>query len=253
MPDPAPKVVLHQFAFSHYNEKVRWALDWKGIAAERVNLLPGFHFRRARKLTGQTQTPFLSWGDETLAGSAAIVERIDAEVPDPPLFPADPEARRETQRLIAWLDDEVGPATRLALFHALFADPEVAKPLFASEQPRWKAAAYGALVPRMIPMLRREMSIDAPNAARAEERIDEALDRVVGATAATGYLVGDAFTAADLSAACLLFPLSFPPELPFVVPNRDAPVLRDWLAKWEDHPGVRWMERIFRDHRNRAA
>jgi glutathione S-transferase len=32
--------VLWQFAFSHFNEKVRWALDWKGIPHVRRSLPP---------------------------------------------------------------------------------------------------------------------------------------------------------------------------------------------------------------------
>ncbi len=34
---------LHQFQFSHYNEKARWALDFKGLKYEKRSLLPGFH------------------------------------------------------------------------------------------------------------------------------------------------------------------------------------------------------------------
>jgi hypothetical protein len=43
-------IELYQFPFSHYCEKVRWALDYKGIAYRTVNLLPGFHFRYLAKL-----------------------------------------------------------------------------------------------------------------------------------------------------------------------------------------------------------
>ena len=35
--------VLWQFTASHYNEKARWALDWKGVAHVRQSLLPGPH------------------------------------------------------------------------------------------------------------------------------------------------------------------------------------------------------------------
>ena len=43
---------LYQFAISHYCEKIRWALDYKGLNYETVNLLPGQHVKTIRKLTG---------------------------------------------------------------------------------------------------------------------------------------------------------------------------------------------------------
>ena len=38
-------VKLYQFCISHYSEKVRWALDYKDIKYQPVNLLPGQHSR----------------------------------------------------------------------------------------------------------------------------------------------------------------------------------------------------------------
>lgn len=44
--------VLWQLELSHYNEKVRWALDHKRIPHVRRALLPGVHAVTARRLTG---------------------------------------------------------------------------------------------------------------------------------------------------------------------------------------------------------
>src|SRR5262249_18900237 len=43
--------VLWQFRQSHYNEKARWALDWKRIRHERRSLLPGLHVPRVMWMT----------------------------------------------------------------------------------------------------------------------------------------------------------------------------------------------------------
>jgi glutathione S-transferase len=40
---------LYDFTFSHYSEKARWALDYKGIPYTPRHLLPGFHLRITRK------------------------------------------------------------------------------------------------------------------------------------------------------------------------------------------------------------
>jgi len=34
---------LYDFAFSHYSEKARWALDFKGVPYTSHHLVPGFH------------------------------------------------------------------------------------------------------------------------------------------------------------------------------------------------------------------
>ena len=47
---PAPE--LFQFKVSHFNEKARWALDYKGIAHVRHSLLPGPQKAKMRKLSG---------------------------------------------------------------------------------------------------------------------------------------------------------------------------------------------------------
>ena len=48
--------VLWQLELSHYNEKVRWALDYKRIPHIRRSLLPGLHIIEARRLTGDMST-----------------------------------------------------------------------------------------------------------------------------------------------------------------------------------------------------
>ena len=48
MADP----VLWQFKYSHYNEKARWALDFKRIPHRRRSLLPGLHIPPILWMTG---------------------------------------------------------------------------------------------------------------------------------------------------------------------------------------------------------
>lgn len=91
MPDPSTTgadadLVLYQFAFSHFNEKVRWALDWKGLDSDRHNLFPGFHARKTKALSGTTQTPILVVDGESVPGSTAILHRLEEIRPEPALF-----------------------------------------------------------------------------------------------------------------------------------------------------------------------
>src|SRR3989442_1191154 len=90
--------VLWQFRFSHYNEKARWALDWKGIAHVRRSLLPGFHIPRVLWMTGQRSLPVLVLDRETIHDSTRIIERLERLRPEPALYPADAGARRRAPR-----------------------------------------------------------------------------------------------------------------------------------------------------------
>ena len=102
-------VTLHQFRYSHYNEKARWALTWKGIRHRRISYLPGPHALYLRRLSGQQQTPVLDWDGDIIAGSAAIVDVLEERVPERPLQPDDADLRAEVAAERRHFDDTVGP------------------------------------------------------------------------------------------------------------------------------------------------
>ena len=79
--------VLWQFTASHYNEKARWALDWKGVAHVRQSLLPGPHALKIRRMTGQTAVPVLVLDGRAIHDSTRIIEALELAYPDPPLYP----------------------------------------------------------------------------------------------------------------------------------------------------------------------
>ena len=103
---------LWQFRVSHYNEKVRWALDWKRIPHRRVRLTPGFHLMRVRRLTGQNKVPVLIADGEPLADSTQIIATLERQQPEPPLYPADPEARARALAIEDHYDEQVAPDVR---------------------------------------------------------------------------------------------------------------------------------------------
>ncbi|MGH0031222.1 MAG: glutathione S-transferase family protein [Myxococcota bacterium] len=246
--------VLYQFAFSHFNEKARWALDWKGLSCERRSLLPGPHARRIQKLCGEgrTQVPVLVEDGRVVAGSAAIVAHLDAIAPARPLFPDDPDARARAEEWIDWLDAEIGPAVRLALFHELLPDTRFASRVFGSAGGGPTGTVYRWLFPRLVPMLRQRMDIHEESAVKAREIVDAGLRRAAAAAADTGYLVGDRFGAADLTAASLFMPLFFPKEIPFEMPSLPSPAFEGWLARWRGHPGEGWIRELWARHRHPA-
>ena len=80
-------VELIQFRMSHYNEKARWALDFKQVPHSRRTLLPGPHRFVVKRLTGQTKTPVVRFGETAVHGSAHIIDELERRFPSPPLYP----------------------------------------------------------------------------------------------------------------------------------------------------------------------
>ncbi len=244
---------LYQFAFSHYNEKARWALDYKGIPHRRRSLLPGPHMPIMKKLTGRSETPALKWGGEVIAGSAAIIDRLEREVPEPALYPEDPDLRLRALELQRWFDDEVGGPVRCAFFFDAIRDGGYFCDRFSHGYSRPAQLAYRASFPVLKQVLRKVYSLDAQHAEQGRATTRRALDRLAAEIAATGYLVGDSFTVADLAAASLMQLVVFPPEFPVPVPEPRSPGYRTWLARWESHPAVAWILETYARHRGRSA
>ena len=89
--------VLWQFTYSHFNEKARWALDFKQVPHVRRSLLPGPHGVRIRRMTGQTAVPVLELDGRMIHDSTRIIAALEEAYPDPPLYPRD-EAERSASR-----------------------------------------------------------------------------------------------------------------------------------------------------------
>src|SRR5256885_3367789 len=161
--------VLWQFRFSHFNEKARWALDWKGIAHVRRSLLPGFHVPRVLWMTGQKSVPVLVLDGETIHDSTRIIERLERLRPEPALYPTDDAERRRALALEDFFDEELGPHVRRALFHELLPETEFAAAAFTLGFGPGTRRLYRALFPALRVVMRADMKIDDAGAARRPE------------------------------------------------------------------------------------
>jgi glutathione S-transferase len=248
---PIPE--LFQFEFSHYNEKARWALDYKRLPHRRRSYLPGPHVLPILRLSGQKSVPVLRVGGEVITGSARIIDYVEQHHPQPPLYPADTEQRGRALEIQRWFDDEVGAQLRRAFFYELLPDDRYVCALFAGRRTTVVRRLYGAVFPGIRFVMMRDMRIDAPGAAAGLARASEAFDFVARHAAATGYLVGDAFSVADLSAAAILSPAVLPAEFPVPIPEPRAKVLTSWLARWAGHPGSQWVRDVYKRHRGTSS
>jgi len=250
MPENAP--VLWQFRASHFNEKVRWALDWKGLPHVRRTLLPGWHIPRVLWMTGQKSVPVLVVDGKAVADSTRIIEKLESLRPDPPLYPSDPAERRRALALEEFMDEEVGPHVRRAFFFETLDESAFIVSIFGSDQGAIARGVYRALFPLTRMAMRLDMGITPEGAERSRAKVLAALDRIEAEMRPSGYLVGDSFSVADLAAAALLSPLVWPDNYGYPMPSMPSRVA-SWRAPLAFRPAFRWAAEMYRRHRSPSA
>jgi glutathione S-transferase len=242
---------LFQFRYSHYNEKVRWALDFKGLPHRRTDLLPGPHARVLKKLTGQTQTPVLRMKGEYVHDSAWIIERLELIFKDAPsLYPRDEAMRNRARELEHHFDFVVGPAVRVCAFVGMLDSGDYIARMFSSGQPVLGRTLYRAAFPFVKGLLKKANGITSRDAiAEADRLVAANMESIAKVTFKSKYLAGNEFSIADLTAAALLAPLIDPPHPDMKRPDPQPQKLAALTQKWRDHPAGRWVLDIYERHR----
>ena len=116
--------VLYHIEVSHYNEKARWALDYKGIPHVRKAPPPMMHTVWAFAMTRGATFPVLKLNGDTIGDSTRIIEALERSHPDPALYPSDPAERARALELEEFFDEELAPHIRRALFAEVTRDRE---------------------------------------------------------------------------------------------------------------------------------
>ena len=240
---------LWQIRFSMYPEKARWALDYKGVPHVRHCLLPGPHALALIPRFGQKAMPILCHDGHVLKNSAAVLDYVERTWPDPPLYPAEPQQCARALEIQKWFDDEIGPALRRAAFFEWLPHTEYAARVWAAGLPEWRQKLYVRAFPGIRAVMRADMRIGAEGAEAGRELTGQALDFVARHAAKTGYLVGERFGIADLTAATVLMATCLPPEYPVTAPEPRPAGWQRWLERWQDHPGLDYVRRMYREHR----
>jgi glutathione S-transferase len=81
------------------------------------------------------------------------------------------------------------------------------------------------------------------------------MDRIERERGPSGYLVGDSFSVADLTAAAILSVLVRPPEFPYhqVDPARDPEDLKRWRDTLTGRPAFKYVLEMYARHRGTSA
>jgi glutathione S-transferase len=249
----APLPILWHLKVSNYNEKARWALDYKRVAHERRAAIPGRHRAIANRLTGGRTFPILMLNGTAVGDSTKIIEELELRHPEPPLYPADPDERRRALELEEFFDEEVGPYARLLFLHHTLPDAELMLGAFVPDLRGRRLLTARLTFPLVRRQIRTEFGITSQTVATGYEKLAAAGDRFRAELQPSGYLVGRTFTVADLTLASLIAPLVAPAEFPYPQPQRKHPrltPLREALAR---EGLLYWTRDMYARHRGGSA
>ncbi len=204
---------LITFPVSHYCEKARWALTRLNIPYIEERHAPLFH-RLATSRVGGKSVPVLVTETGVFTDSTDILRFLDTFAPDDAkLYPADSTQLKQVEELEALFNFQLGIATRVWAYSYTLNSPKLAKQRFTRGVPLYERVLFPIIFPSVQSIIRRKLKVTPDSGAKAHEQITQIFE-IVGNLLSDGrtYLVGDRFSAADLTFAALSTAAVRPPE-----------------------------------------
>jgi len=234
--------ILYQFPISHYCEKSRWQLDFKGLDYQEKNLLPGPHRLRTRWMARIDTLPILRDGRRTVGDSTKIAYYLEKYYPQRSLLPVAPDQRARVIELEQKFD-RLGVDVRRWLYGQIIDRPEVMQAMLNPYG--LPGVVQSVLTPLTREGVRRLYRIEPKAVMRAGQRLEEGL-LLLEEQLKKGsgrYLVGDQLTLADIAAASLLAPLLSPAGTPWDIFDESTlpSALQSELQKLRERPAGQWV------------
>ncbi|HLL24979.1 MAG TPA: glutathione S-transferase family protein [Kofleriaceae bacterium] len=236
--------------FSHYCEKARWALDRCNLPYVEEGHLPVFSYVPVRRAGGGRTVPVLVDDATVIADSTPIIAWADDRRPGA-LYPRAATDRADALALEDDFDKHLGPAARRWAYYYLLPRKDIS--FLLKSVPRWEALALKATRPAAVAFLKRALKIEPAAVERSRLKIEDTFERVAKHLAdGRRYLIGDAFSVADLTFAALAAPVLFPDHHPTPLPPfAELPAeARAHIERWRGSPGGELALRLYRDHRD---
>lgn len=236
-------IELYKLHWSHYVEKVRWALDFKRLPWRGIDIV-AFTKKEMRRFDCAQTVPLIhdTATDVAISDSSPIIRYLDETYPEHALLPDDPVEREAAWQWMLRLDSTLGLHARRAGYAQVIMEcPQILSRLFM-------ANVCGGLFTRPVlrslaaPVLGTMLALRFRVHRNREDRIYEALEAqlipIAQQLERDGFLVGGRFSAADLTLASLLRPLRIVPHF------AHHPQLLSLFA---------WQERLLRAHERDVA
>jgi glutathione S-transferase len=195
---------------SHYSEKVRWALEYLQIPFQELPHMPPFH-RGATKKHGGTSVPILVTDTMAIADSTDILRYLNTLKPGE-LYPTEPDLQALSTELETLFNQTLGVHTR-RWGYSYIHNPQMVYPKWTQGVPIWEKLLFPIVFPKVKPIVLKSIDVTETSAIESYREIERVFDRVSQILAdGRKYLLGDRFSAIDLTFAALAAPIIQPPE-----------------------------------------
>jgi glutathione S-transferase len=233
---------------SHYCEKARWALDRSGLSYVEEAHPPIVHYLATLRHRTRRHLPALVTPHGTLHDSTDILQWIDSIIDrDARLYPE--EHRTEIEALEDQFDEQLGPATRRFIYSWGLNHRDMMLELMSFHAPKHEIAMLRASAPLVVGFMKRGLRLSDAAMDKSLARIAKIFEDVGRRIDGKRYLVGDTFTAADLTFAALASPMVAPASHPIA---RSLDVPKELVATVEAMrklPAGKFITRIYDEHR----
>ncbi len=227
-----PALILHVVPPSHPCRAAEAALRHKGLAYEKIDLVPGPHVDEMQRIYGEgnSTVPGLLVDGVPVHGSRAIFARLEELVPDPTLYPsAVGDAVRDAER---WGEEELQDLGRRLPWAAMHFRPEALGTFNEGGRP-----LDGPGTDFAMKFVRSSWKYHGITASRLHDdlaSLPAKLDHI-DSLAEQGLIGGEQATGADLQIASTLRVLMTVGDLAPLLEDRAAELALRWFPEYPGH------------------
>ena len=237
--------------FSHYCEKARWALQYCRVPFVERGHLPLAHVVPMRRAGGRTLPVLARAGETPLCDSTEIVGWADSQAtPERRLF-GDERMRARAEALEDMLHEKLGPATRAWVYGHGLSQPDALSATIAPSLSPLQRRVAPWLLSMARPLMTRRYRLSRGRVQEAMRAIESTFISVAETLGDRKFLVGDAFSAADLTFAALAAPVLLPDEHPSLSPDLGTlpDEMRQFIERMRLTPAGKFALKMYRWHR----
>jgi glutathione S-transferase len=243
-------IELYQFEMSHYAEKVRLILDYKGLPYRKIEVTPGIGQIELFQMSGQRKVPVIKDGSEVIADSTAIAEYLDRTYPGKPIIPSDPKQRGLCLMLEQWADESIGLNARKGLIGSISQNQSFRTAVLPSSVPDVLKNLVGAIPGDFLGILGTGVGMGPDSVKEATDALKRSLTALSFLLMEQPYLVGDAPTLADFAVAGLSMYIKFPTgaylDIPVSLKGKGVTGIAD-VSIFD--PFFNWRDKLYADFR----
>ena len=230
-------IELYHHGSSVCAAKVRFALAEKRVAwsGHYIDLLKGEQFAESfLKINPRAMVPVLVHDGKLILESTVICEYVEEVFPDPPLYPRDPWLRAQARLWIKAVDEDLHPACSAVTYvvshrHTILRNGKQQFADFINSN------TTESVESRKLKWQWIEHGLAAPGAADKIRLYDRYLHRMEQALADRAWLVGDAFSIADIALAPYVNRLAML-GMEGMWQNGRRPRVAEWFARIQSRP-----------------